>query len=380
MARRGRPADWLGGSFLSWILCSSGELSGDQRLEDLIRGIRASGCSLPFRGFSAAAGVEPLYPRNDVSMMGFDRLRSVVGELLAARKALLAAVQQEKPQLALLVDYGGFNLRLGTELKRLGIPVVYYVPPKIWAWGGWRLAKLKAAADLVVPVFGFENQWLQERGVRTLFAGHPAQDRFRKLPTQEEARRSLNLPIGDRILLAMPGSRPGEIERHMPVLARAFRDRDLARRVDRVVIPVARPGLRPLVERFCTREQVAITWVEHADQHVYCSSDCAWIASGTANLEAAWCGVPAAVFYKTGFLTWTLGRRLVKVPWLSPVNLLAGEELYREYLQGACTAGNLIQWLDQLDPARERRRLASLPGFEEPVIPKIVTGISRWLQ
>lgn len=362
------------------VLVSSGELSGDQRLSELLRALRTVVPALQAEGIGPTSDVSALVERGDVAMMGFDRLGQVALQLWRARQALLHAADTGTYTGAIVVDYSGFNIPLGRALRRRGLPVVYYVPPKLWAWGAWRVPKLKQAADVLVTTMPFEDAWFRERGFETIYAGHPAQDNFVHRPSREVARAELGLDPSARVLLLMPGSRQGEIDRHVPVLQRALRNPELARYVDCVLVPVAQAGFRDALRHALGDSVVPVHWAQVATAREYCAADFAWIASGTANLEAAWCGLSAAVFYRTGALTYALGRRLVQVKCLSPVNLWHKQVIYPEYLQQGMTEMALLHWLRDHDHAAVRAHLGQHFVPQAPIVPTLAQKIQPWLK
>ena len=362
------------------VLVSSGELSGDQRLSELLRALRAQVPKLRAEGIGPTADVSALAERGDVAMMGFDRLGQVAMQLWRARQALLRAADTGTYTGAVVVDYSGFNIPLGRALRRRGLPVVYYVPPKLWAWGAWRVPKLKQAADVLVTTMPFEDTWFRERGFETIYAGHPAQDNFVDRPSREAARVELGIDLSARVLLLMPGSRQGEIDRHMPVLRRALQNPELTRYADCVLVPVAQARFREPLREALAHSVVPVHWAAVATSREYCAADFAWIASGTANLEAAWCGLPAAVFYRTGATTFALGRRLVQVKCLSPVNLWKQQILYPEFLQHAMTDAALLNWIRTQDHAAVRAQLRQHFVPQAPIVPTLAQKIKPWLK
>ncbi len=361
------------------ILVSSGELSGDQRLRELLLELAKRG-PVQAVGCGPADVVENLVDSNDVSMMGIEALHKVWHVLVERRKVMVADAIKTRPDFAILVDYGGFNIPLGIKLRQMGIPVLYYVPPKLWAWGGWRKKRLKRAADILVPVFEFERRWLEDRGFSTIFYGHPAQDRFLNARSKRTARKELGISEGEKVLLLMPGSRPGEIQRHMPVLAEALASPRLQKKIDVVVVPVAQKSFQKNIEQALRAVNCRVVYRQEAGPVEYRAADVAWLASGTANLEAAWSGLPGLVFYKIGPVTYHIGRRVVQVPFLSPVNLICGSELYPEYLQEACIPEALVSWTCSDRPALQQKILDQKFVPEEALLPQIADEVMIWLK
>ena len=321
------------------ILVSAGETSGDLHAAALLERLREKLPGFSFWGMGGRAleqaGLETLVPASSVEVMG---LVEVLGSLWRVRKALgtlRAACRRRRPAAAILTDFADFHFRLARGLKRLGIPVVYFISPKLWAWRRGRVRLVKELVDLMVCVLPFEVEFYRQQGYeRAFYAGNPLVDELAPLlrESPEEAARGLGLRPG-RIVAVLPGSRRREIEAHSSPFLQAAR----------VIAARAGPGNR-LVVALPDEEKAAVfrRVVPRTDARLLVgrtrrllrAARVALVASGTATLEAGLLGTPAVVAYRVHPLTYFIGRRLVRgVRFISLVNLVLGREVFPEYLQ-----------------------------------------------
>lgn len=339
------------------------EPSGDLLGAGLMQALRAARPDIEFEGIGGprmiAAGCASRFPMEKLSVMGLVEVLRHLRELLAIRRSLLDDWRASPPDLYLGVDAPDFNLPLERALRRTGVPTVHYVSPTVWAWRPGRVKTLRAAADLVLSIFPFEGDFLATHGVRARYVGHPLADEIGPVDDPGPARVRLGLPADARVLAVLPGSRLSEIEAIGPAFIAAARlcaERD--------------PGLRlvtPLVN-LATRERFAalraelapeLDWlfVDSAAHDALPAADVVLTASGTATLEALLVGRPMVVGYRVHAITYWTARllRLVRVPYIAMANLLAGEGLAPEFVQGACTAENLAGAVAAFLDAPQRR-------------------------
>jgi lipid-A-disaccharide synthase len=288
-----------------------------------------------------AAGVEIISGIS--SAFGIAEALSAVRSLKTAYRKAANALQREKPSLLILIDYPDFNLRLAAEARKNGVKILYYVSPQVWAWRGRRVKKIARLVDRMAVILPFEEPIYRDVGLECEFVGHPAYDEIQEMKIDKPAlKRGLGLS-GERPLISLlPGSRPHEIERLLPViddtveeLKRTFKDLQFC-------VPFA-PNTditkyRAIVGNLRSRG-VVINRGESLN--TLAASDYAVIASGTASLQAVFMGVPAVVIYKLFPLTFWLGRLLVRVKHISLANILCGEEVVKELLQSEVTPKNI---------------------------------------
>lgn len=353
----------MGGGIERRFLLVAGEASGDLHAARLVGSLRALGaCRVAGVAGPAlrAAGVEPIAAMEDLAVLGFSGIPARLPAILRTRARLMRALTEFAPHAVVLVDYPGFNLRLGPQLKRRGARVFYYIAPQVWAWHAERAQAMARWVDRLAVVFPFEEPLFRAAGVETSFVGHPLMDGL--APEVDEAifRAELGVTRDQRILGLLPGSRAQELDRHLKPMLTAARELMRARPDLVAVLPLA-PGLEP--RGLGPAELGGVRLVRgrvHATQAF--ATACA-VASGTASLETALFGTPLVIVYRTGWLNYTIARRVVRLPRIGLPNILADAEVAPELIQDALTparlAATIAPWLD--DPAANaasRRGLA----------------------
>jgi lipid-A-disaccharide synthase len=267
------------------------------------------------------------------------------------------------PTAALLTDNPDFNLRLARQLKRLGVPIFYLVAPQVWAWRQGRVNTIRALVDKLFCLFPFEERWFRERGVDATYIGHPLAHLARPVFSRDEFCARHRLHTDERLLVLLPGSRGGEIARHLPVLLETVAL--LRGRLNFPVLLATPKGYGGHAALLKFRERMAalsIKVIENETWDCIAHASLALAASGTVTMEAAVLGTPMVTFYKVNPLSWYAGRHLVKTPFLSMVNLIAEERIVPELIQHDFTPAKLVQAATELltDEARGDRMRADL--------------------
>jgi lipid-A-disaccharide synthase len=350
------------------LMVVAGEASGDQIAALAVRELLAlrPDCEVYGVGGSAlaAAGMRVEIPAERLAVMGLwdvlRNLRALRGDLGGIRRL----ARGTRPDVLLLVDAPGLNMTLARSLQDLrqqGMSIVYYISPKYWAWRRGRLKTVAALSDRQALIFPFEEADYRRAGGEPLFVGHPVFDLVAGRPTRAQARTQLSLDAGERVIALLPGSRLGELRRHLPLLAdcAALLADQGARLLLQVPDHLPPAILDPLVATVHGPRIVRGQYHE-----VLAAADLALVASGTASLEAAVHGLPHHVFYRMDPLALFLARWLVRVPWASPVNLVAGEELVPESIGADARPVRLANWaatrlLNPADLREQGRRLRS---------------------
>jgi lipid-A-disaccharide synthase len=289
--------------------------------------------------------------------MGFAEVVRLLPKLDRLERRLRRILEEMRPDVIVPIDYPGFNLRIARHAKESGFPVVYYVGPQVWAWGAERIPRIARAVDRMLVVFPFEVEIYERAGIPVSFVGHPLLETLEKAPGTAEARRALGIAEGGAPVLGLlAGSRLQEVRRIFPVMVRAAR-----------LVRERYPGLRVLASAppaIPRREYEGVLQGlrEHGvELHggeastIMAAADVLLVTSGTATLEAALVGTPLAVLYRTSLLTWCIGRRIVKIPRISLVNIVAEEELVKEFLQEAANPQGVAAHLDRLLSSPETR-------------------------
>jgi lipid-A-disaccharide synthase len=301
-----------------------------------------------------AAGLERVVSSESLGVWGVAEVLEKLPVLRRSLAALDGAARSRPPAAAILIDFPDFHGLLARRLRRRGVPLIYYVSPQVWAWRRYRARRIARNARRIITLFPFEAEIYRDLGADAVCAGHPLVEDVREglagaSPLPAKARRRLVL---------LPGSRELELRRHWETLAEAAAA--LSRRFDLEVVAVRAPGLPAAA--FAGAAERGIRVVDSAKHPILASADLALVASGTATLEAALCGAPMVVFYKTSAFSWAIARALVRLEWASLVNIVAGEAVVPELLQDAFTVERLVAAGAELltDPERAAAMRARL--------------------
>ncbi|GBQ05515.1 lipid-A-disaccharide synthase [Saccharibacter floricola] len=334
-----------------WIL--AGEASGDVIGARLMQALHRHDPSLVFAGLGGgrmeALGLRSLFPMRELSIMGFVE---IIPRLKALSQRLLEAEQDielRRPDLVITIDSPGFSFRLLRRIAPLGMRRLHYVAPQVWAWREKRLRHYKGLWDRLLCLFPFEPEWFAQRGFEGRFVGHPVLQSGVTHGVAERFYMRHDVERDSRILLLMPGSRRSEIPRLMPIFKKMVTQLHRYYPKLSVVVP-ATPLMAPLVRKMLASwECQPIIVTDLHDKHdAFAAADCALTKSGTSTLELAMAYVPMAVTYRVNPISAFIARRLLKVPYVAMVNLLAGREVVPELLQERCTPQCLAQTVKEL--------------------------------
>jgi lipid-A-disaccharide synthase len=339
---------------------SCGEPSGDLYAAELVRHLRPALPALDVFGLGgerlAAQGTSLLADVRELAVVGLVEVVRHLPRLRRALRRLLAEVDRHPPDAALLVDYGGFNLRLAAHLRRRGIPVVYYVSPQVWAWRRGRIGTIRGTVSRMLVIFPFEEPLYRQAGVPVRFVGHPLVDLALPHPDGPAFLRAHGVDPGRPVLAVLPGSRPREIAYNLPPIADALR-RVAARHAEAQLVLAVAPSIDPAAIRAHLGD-LAVTLVGGATHAVLGACTAAVVASGTATVEAALLGAPMVVVYRLSPLSYHLGRRFVNVPHYAMANLIAGRRVVPELIQGGFTGETVAtEALRLLEDASARARM-----------------------
>ena len=341
------------------VLISSGEASGELYGAELLTALRGlHDGSVECYGMGGermkAAGCELLVEAKDVAIVGLFEVLSHLPSLYRRFHRLLDEVDRRRPDVAVLIDFPDWNLRLARELHRRGIPVVYYVSPQLWAWRRGRIRQVQKYVREMLVIFPFEREFYLKHGVEAEFVGHPLSELAPPNITREDFAARWGLDASKQWIALLPGSRRKELRLNLPAIVGA------ARRLGtefEYVMPVA-----STLDAGWVREQVALCGGE-INIHLCDDARAALlhsrvgvVASGTATVEAALIGTPFVMVYRLAGLTWTLGRHLVKLPHYGMVNLVAGRRVVPELIQDGFTPETVEREVRRLLPDGEPRR------------------------
>jgi lipid-A-disaccharide synthase len=336
------------------VLIVAGEASGDLHAAGLAHELKRLRPDLALTGIGGAnmeaAGVHLVERTDKLAVMGFVEVIRQVPHHYALLRSLKTRLRSGRVALLVVIDYPGFNMKLAAAAHEAKVPVLYYITPQVWAWGAGRLETLATIVSKAAAILPFEEALLRAHGVDATFVGHPLLDRARALPDRLEARRTLGIAPNDRVLALFPGSRKQEIERHMRDFVAVARE--LERRIPalRVIVSVA-PTIT-LDPESCPYRQV-----RSASMAVLRAADAALCKSGTTTLEAAVAGCPLVVAYRTSRWTYAIARRVVKIPHIGLVNVVAGREVAPEFIQDELVPTRVADALEPLlDPESAARQ------------------------
>lgn len=333
------------------ILFVAGEPSGDLHASNVAREIVASGANFRLRGVGGdlmkAERVEIDTHIEGLAVMGFVEVLKHIPKHWRMLREIRARLRAGNVALVILVDYPGFNMEVAEAAKEAGVPVLYYIVPQVWAWGEDRLDKLARWVKKAATILPFEEELLRKHNIDATFVGHPLLDRATAMPSRAEARKELGIEQDAKLLALFPGSRAQEIDRHLDAFV-ATADMLRVRNPTLKVVVSAAPHVK------IDPKRCPYPLVHESSMPILRAADAAMCKSGTTTLEAAVAACPHVVAYKTHPLTYFAARRLVKIPHIGLVNVVAGREVAREFIQ------------QNLDPAVVARALEPLMDANSP--------------
>jgi lipid-A-disaccharide synthase len=285
-----------------------------------------------------SAGVETVVDSADLSVVGLVEVVSHLPRIYGQFRRLIGAAERQRPDLAILTDSPDFNLRVARKVKKLGIPVIYFVAPQVWAWREGRIRQLRQHVDILLCIFPFEESYFRARGVAAQYVGHPLTRVVRPSLGRDEFFRKHGLDPARHLITLLPGSRIGEVARHLPAVAGAARLLSRSHRPNLVLATPLNFTARAGSEFF--RERIDGSLIQVIEGETWDSlahADVGVAASGTVTVEAAILGTPVVTFYSVSGISWLLGRLLVRVPYYTMVNLVAGRRIVPELMQEEAT-------------------------------------------
>ncbi len=351
------------------IIMVAGEASGDRHGAKLVKALRRVNQSVSFRGIGGSAmreaGVRIDIDAVKLSVVGITEVFSRLPTIFAALRSMKKLLRTTRPGLLILIDYPEFNLKLAQAAKRLGIPVLYYISPQIWAWRPGRVKRIARCVDHMAVILPFEEDFYRGHRIKATFVGHPLLDD--PLESSRPERQSDHRPKDDMVIGLLPGSRAIEIKRHLPVMLEAAAG-----------LQQRHPGLRFRLSQSPNLEQELFDQLfnqstkpenlspdSRSVETLLADCDLAVAVSGTVTLQAALCGVPMIVIYRVSTLSYWIGRALIRVPYIGLVNLVAGRQLAPELIQNDVSAARIIHAVEKMmcEPTglqEKRRQLVEL--------------------
>jgi len=320
-----------------------GEASGDVHGANLVKALHRQDANLKIFGVAGEqlqlTKFEALFNVSKLTGMGLVELAGNVKNIWQAYKILRDALKQRRPDLLILIDFPDFNLRLARIAKSLRIPVLYYISPQIWAWRRGRVHQIAKSVDRMAVVFPFEVDFYQSHGVNVTFVGHPLLETVTVERNRETVLAAHGLDPAKKTIALLPGSRHGEVSRHLPVMLAAAAQMQAGDNVQFLCLRAS------TIDGGELRRMIADTRIPIVEQHRYDAvhaADMVWAASGTATLETALLTRPMVIVYRMSWLTYLIARLLVRVEHIGMVNLIAGKRLVPELIQGDVNPARLI--------------------------------------
>jgi lipid-A-disaccharide synthase len=318
------------------VLIIAGEASGDLYGGKLVKAIRAVDSSVSFLGVGGLhmqeAGVKLLWNADEMGVVGLPGVKRLF-TILSVFRVVSTNLQRWRPDLVVLIDYPEFNLFVAGKAKKLGISVMYYIGPQIWAWRSGRIRTIRRRVDRMVVILPFEERIYREGGVEVSFVGHPLLDVIRVTDEKSLTRSRYSKDRASRLVGLLPGSRMNEISKLLPVMLDTAAA--LAKEIPDIhfLMPLA-PTIRShQIDPHLRERELSLTVVENNTHEVIQVCEMMIAASGTVTLEAAILGTPLVVVYKVNPLTYWLGKRLINVQHVALANIIAGETVAPELIQ-----------------------------------------------
>ncbi len=319
----------------------AGEASGDLHGANLAWEIREQDPSIVLYGVGSVrmreAGVQILADASEISVVGVTEVLTHVGAIRRVYVTLKKFLQRERPDLVILIDFPDFNILLGKAARNLGIPVLYYISPQVWAWRKGRIKTIAGLVKAIIVVFPFEVPLYEKAGVDVRFVGHPLADVVKSDLTKVEARNDLGLAPDRRTVALLPGSRKSEISHLLPDMLSAARILSYRLPELQFILPIAPTLDSEFVRAFVGQAGVPLRIVAGRVYDVLRASDAAMVASGTATLETGLMGVPMVIMYRVSPLSYFIGKRIIDVDHIGLVNIVAGKRIVPELVQHEVT-------------------------------------------
>jgi len=330
------------------VLICTGEPSGDLHGSAVIHALRQQDSNIHISAVAGpamrAAGCEEIAAMESLNVMGISDVIRALPRIRRVAASLFQWVEYERPDLVILVDFPGFNMRLGARLRTAGVPVLYYIAPKLWAWGRWRIPRLQQAQDHLASILPFEQQWFTPHGIDAQYVGNPsAHACLNSGWTRDELCQHAGLSPRAQVLALLPGSRSSELQRHAPLLAEIVKKvRQHAPEVQFVCCRA--PGITD--EQLQPLLAIGVTVVDRLANGYAMRADAAVAVSGTATLELALWQVPTVLVYRNSTLTVWLARRLVGTRCVGLANILLDDRaVMPECIQEDATTDHVMPLL-----------------------------------
>src|SRR5271170_7887383 len=333
------------------IMIVAGEASGDMRAAGLARALKELAPSLRLSGiggeYMRQAGVECFTDITELAVIGIAEVVKNLGRIKKVFDQTLKQIDTTHPDVVVLVDYPGFNLRLAQEIKKRGIKIIYYISPQVWAWREKRVLKIKELVDRMIVLFPFEQEIYSKYGMKVDYVGHPLVDEIIVERDQTEILKSIGLSASKTTIGLMPGSRLKEVERHLPCMLEAAQilfKQNHERQF--ILLKASSIPLELIEDQLFSYKHLSLKIYDGPTYDGINAMDAAMVASGTATLECALLQKPMVIIYKTSWLTYAIAKAVIKIPYIGLVNIVAGKKIAEELIQNDATADNIANAME----------------------------------
>lgn len=332
------------------ILIVAGEVSGDLHGGNLVKAMKTLSSDLFFFGIGGenmkAQGVDLVYHINSLSFMGFIEVLKHIPFLREVKKKILQRVDEINPDVIILIDYPGFNLSIAKELHKRDKKIFYYISPQLWAWGKGRIESIKKMIHKMIVVFPFEEEMYRKNGVDAVFVGHPLLDLIEnyQFENKDQFFKSNGFDLNKRLLTIFPGSREQEIKKILPEVFEAVKK--LQPEFDLNVAISGVKSVHPNIYNEILGNEIPVIFEKNYEMMKY--ADVGIIKSGTSTLEAALFELPFVVVYKTSYLSYLIGKKLIQIDNISLANIVGGEKIVEELIQDECNSERIYNEIKNL--------------------------------
>lgn len=350
------------------VMFLAGEASGDAHAAEVVTQLKLARPDIRINGMGGQemrnAGVEVFFDSSIIAVVGVIEVLRHWGDIRQAMKIVKRQLDETRPDLLVLVDYPEFNLKMARHARELGIKVLFYISPQVWAWRPKRIHKIGSLIDHMAVIFKFEQQYYQQAGIPVSFVGHPLVDKVRTDTDARGIREQMGIPAAAKVVGLFPGSRHNEISRLLPLmlaLARRMHARDPALKF---LVPVASSRQFDDISRQCEDSGADITVIQGEIYDVISCCDAIASCAGTVTLEIALLNVPMCILYKVSWISYAIMKRLVTIPHIGLANIVAGKAVVREFLQQDANPDTVSRELfELLENAQYRQQVKT--GLEQ---------------
>jgi lipid-A-disaccharide synthase len=334
------------------VMLLAGEASGDAHGAEVVEAMKQLNPDVHFSGMGSnelkRSGVDVFFDSASIAVVGIVEVLKHWGEIKQAMELVKNKLETTRPDLLVLIDYPEFNLKMARHAKSLGIKVLFYISPQVWAWRPKRIHKIGQSIDHMAVLFKFETEYYQRANIPVTFVGHPLVDKVKTSPHVAQQRESINVEKDQKLIGLFPGSRKSEINRLLPLMLETAarmqqQDNSLA-----FVMPVAASLDYASIKAQCEQSGVDIRLTQENIYDVIASCDAIVSCSGTVTLEIALLGVPLCIVYKMSWLSYQIMSRLITIPHIGLANIVANKHIVKELLQQDANSENISAELFQL--------------------------------